>query len=77
MSATETESPRVLQMRLVVEAPDHDVEVGHRSLHRPTRTPWDPLNSRLAGPPGLQITLFEELAPSHPSTTHRTEGARP
>jgi lactoylglutathione lyase len=27
----------------------------------PTRTPWDSLNSRLEGPAGLQLTLFEEL----------------
>ncbi len=27
----------------------------------PTRTPWDSLNSRLDGPAGLQLTLFEEL----------------
>lgn len=153
MSATETESPRVLQMRLVVETPDHDaavafyrdvlgtreelfvdsgdgarvtildagratlelstaqqvdlidrVEVGRRVSPRlrvafevadaegatsrltnagaeliapPTRTPWDSLNSRLAGPAGLQLTLFEELAPSHSSTTHQPDGERP
>jgi uncharacterized glyoxalase superfamily protein PhnB len=28
----------------------------------PTRTPWDSLNSRLEGPAGLQVTLFQELA---------------
>ncbi len=27
----------------------------------PTRTPWNSLNSRLAGPAGLQLTLFQEL----------------
>lgn len=27
----------------------------------PTRTPWQSLNSRLAAPAGLQVTLFEEL----------------
>lgn len=153
MSSTEPESPRVLQMRLVVEAPDHDaavafyrdvlgareelfvdsgdgarvtildagratlelstpqqvdlidrVEVGRRVspqlrvafevadaegatsrlthegaelIAPPTRTPWDSLNSRLTGPAGLQLTLFEELAPGHPSTTRQTEGERP
>ena len=29
----------------------------------PTRTPWDSANSRLARPAGLQLTLFEEVAP--------------
>jgi predicted enzyme related to lactoylglutathione lyase len=28
----------------------------------PTRTPWDSLNSRLDGPAGLQLTLFQELS---------------
>ena len=27
----------------------------------PTLTPWSSLNSRLEGPAGLQLTLFEEL----------------
>jgi catechol 2,3-dioxygenase-like lactoylglutathione lyase family enzyme len=31
-------------------------------IAEPVRTPWDSLNSRLAGPGGLQLTLFEELA---------------
>ena len=141
MSANDPKTPRVLQMRLVVETPDHDaavafyrdvlgareelfvdsgdgarvtildvgratlelstpqqvdlidhVEVGRRVSPRlrvafevddaegatsrltdagadliapPTQTPWDSLNSRLTGPAGLQLTLFEELAPSH------------
>jgi lactoylglutathione lyase len=28
----------------------------------PTRTPWNSLNSRLNGPAGLQLTLFQDLA---------------
>jgi lactoylglutathione lyase len=31
----------------------------------PTRTPWNSLNARLAGPGGLQLTLFEELGQTH------------
>jgi len=27
----------------------------------PTRTPWNSLNSRLKGPAGLQLTLFQDL----------------
>lgn len=27
----------------------------------PTRTPWNSLNSRLNGPAGLQLTLFQDL----------------
>ncbi len=29
----------------------------------PIETPWRSLNARLEGPAGLQLTLFEELAP--------------
>jgi catechol 2,3-dioxygenase-like lactoylglutathione lyase family enzyme len=35
---------------------------GAELLAPPTRTPWDSLNSRLAAPGGLQITVFEERA---------------
>jgi lactoylglutathione lyase len=34
---------------------------GARLLAPPTETPWNSLNSRLEGPAGLQLTLFEEL----------------
>lgn len=39
------------------------VEAGAELVAPPTRTPWDSLNARLEGPGGLQLTLFEELAP--------------
>lgn len=35
-------------------------------LAEPTRTPWNSLNSRLAGPAGLQLTLFQELGDPQP-----------
>lgn len=38
------------------------VESGAELIAPPTRTPWDSLNSRVSGPAGLQLTLFEELA---------------
>ncbi|MET0134010.1 MAG: VOC family protein [Kibdelosporangium sp.] len=34
---------------------------GAEVLAEPVRTPWNSLNSRLAGPGGLQLTLFTEL----------------
>jgi predicted enzyme related to lactoylglutathione lyase len=37
------------------------VEAGATVLAEPVRTPWNSLNSRLAAPDGLQLTLFEEL----------------
>jgi predicted enzyme related to lactoylglutathione lyase len=37
---------------------------GAEVIAAPTRTPWDSLNARLAGPGDLQLTLFQELGPS-------------
>jgi catechol 2,3-dioxygenase-like lactoylglutathione lyase family enzyme len=34
---------------------------GAELLAPPTRTPWDSVNARLAGPAGLQLTIFHEL----------------
>ena len=36
-------------------------EAGAEVIAAPTRTPWNSLNARLAGPAELQLTLFEEL----------------
>jgi uncharacterized glyoxalase superfamily protein PhnB len=45
---------------------DELVEAGAELVAPPTRTPWDSLNSRLTGPAGLQLTLFEELGETNP-----------
>ena len=37
------------------------VEGGASLMAEPVETPWRSLNSRLEGPGGLQLTLFEEL----------------
>ncbi len=37
---------------------------GAELLAPPTETPWRSLHSRLEGPAGLQLTLFEELDPA-------------
>ena len=37
---------------------------GAEEIAPPTRTPWDSLNSRLAAPAGVQLTLFQELGPT-------------
>jgi hypothetical protein len=37
------------------------VEAGAELVAPATRTPWDSLNSRLQGPAGLQLTVFQEL----------------
>jgi predicted enzyme related to lactoylglutathione lyase len=42
-------------------ATDRLVEAGAELVAPPVETPWRSLNSRLEGPAGLQITLFEEL----------------
>lgn len=39
------------------------VDAGATLLAPPTRTPWNSLNSRLDAPGGVQLTLFEALAP--------------
>ncbi len=55
---------RIRQLRIVVEAEDYDKEATIASAElvaEPTVTPWRSLNSRLNGPAGLQITLFQEL----------------
>lgn len=36
---------------------------GATEIAPPTETPWRSLNSRLAAPAGLQLTLFQELDP--------------
>ena len=37
---------------------------GAELIREPVETPWRSLNSRLNGPGGLQLTLFEELDPA-------------
>jgi hypothetical protein len=37
------------------------VDAGADLVAAPRETPWRSLNSRLHGPAGLEITLFEEL----------------
>ncbi|WP_223694782.1 VOC family protein [Leifsonia poae] len=40
------------------------VEGGAELIAPPTVTPWNSLNSRLAGPADLQLTVFQELGDS-------------
>lgn len=42
-------------------ATEHLTSAGADLLAPPTVTPWRTVNSRMAAPAGLQITLFEEL----------------
>jgi predicted enzyme related to lactoylglutathione lyase len=44
------------------EATDRLAAAGAEVIAAPRVTPWRSLNSRLAAPAGLQITLFQELA---------------
>ena len=49
------------------EPTTHDlVDAGAELVAPATRTPWDSLNSRVQGPAGLQLTLFQELAVHEP-----------
>ncbi len=55
------------QIRLAFEVQDVEdrtvrlVRAGAELVAEPTETPWMSLNSRLRGPGGLQLTLFQEL----------------
>lgn len=51
------------QVRDAREVTDRLVEGGATLVAAPVETPWRSLNARLEGPAGLQLTLFEELAP--------------
>ncbi|MEO7869996.1 MAG: VOC family protein [Candidatus Limnocylindria bacterium] len=53
-----------LQVTDAATATDAAVAAGAELLAPPTETPWRSLNARLEGPAGLQLTLFEELAPA-------------
>ena len=46
-----------------VEATARLTGAGAELIAPPIETPWRSLNARLAGPAGLQLTLFQELDP--------------
>jgi lactoylglutathione lyase len=52
-----------LQVADSADATDRAVSAGAQLIAPPTETPWRSLNSRLDGPAGLQLTLFQELEP--------------
>jgi predicted enzyme related to lactoylglutathione lyase len=50
------------------------VDAGGTLIAEPRETPWRSVNSRLTGPDGLQITLFQELEESaEPGTPGQAE----
>jgi uncharacterized glyoxalase superfamily protein PhnB len=56
-----------VRIRVAFEVDDVDtlttalVDAGAEQVAPPTETPWRSRNSRLNGPAGLQLTLFQEL----------------
>ncbi|MWB98717.1 VOC family protein [Agromyces seonyuensis] len=50
-----------LEVADAAEATRTALDAGASLLAEPRETPWRSLNSRLAGPAALQLTLFEEL----------------
>ncbi|MGX5358171.1 VOC family protein [Kocuria sp. KH4] len=65
-------SPAIRRAFAVDDAPKTTArlqDAGGEVLAAPVRTPWQSLNSRLAAPAGLQITLFQELLPAPERTT--------
>ncbi|MEC5182441.1 VOC family protein [Arthrobacter sp. CG_A4] len=67
VDAVEADGKRSAKMRIAFEVDDSatatkDLVAGGASLiAEPRETPWKSLNSRLTGPEGLQVTLFQEL----------------
>ncbi|WP_030104917.1 VOC family protein [Actinoalloteichus caeruleus] len=63
----EAEGTRSARLRVAFEVDDAEarttdlVDGGAELVASPRQTPWRSLNSRLNGPAGLQLTLFEEL----------------
>ncbi len=63
----EADGTRSAKIRVAFEVDDsatatQDLVAGGASLiAEPRETPWKSLNSRLTGPGGLQVTLFQEL----------------
>ena len=57
------------RIRVAFEVEDADsvtqrlVDAGAELVAEPTGTPWNSLNARLEAPAGLQLTIFEQLAP--------------
>jgi GNAT superfamily N-acetyltransferase/predicted enzyme related to lactoylglutathione lyase len=69
IDAVEVGRPVSPKIRVAFEVDDSTamtaalVDAGATLIAPPTETPWRSLNSRLAAPADLQITLFEELEP--------------
>ncbi|MCP2334316.1 VOC family protein [Actinoalloteichus caeruleus] len=63
----EAEGTRSARLRVAFEVDDAEARTGElvaggaELVASPRQTPWRSLNSRLNGPAGLQLTLFEEL----------------
>ena len=57
-----------LQVPDAEAATDRALAAGAELIKRPVETPWRSLNSRLNGPGGLQLTLFQELDPAPEKT---------
>ncbi len=63
----EAEGKRSDRLRVALEVDDsaavtdRAVEEGAQLIATPRETPWHSLNSRLRGPAGLQLTIFQEL----------------
>ncbi|MCL3860822.1 VOC family protein [Actinotalea sp. K2] len=64
-----------LEVHDATGATEHAAAQGVRLIAAPTRTPWDSLNSRLEGPQGIQVTLFQELGAETPGA--EPTGAEP
>lgn len=63
----EAEGRQSDRLRVALEVDDSEgvtgelVDAGAELIAAPRETPWRSINSRLRGPAGLQLTLFQEL----------------
>ena len=56
-----------LQVDDAAEMIQRALAAGAELIAAPVETPWKSLNARLQAPAGLQLTLFQELAPESPA----------
>lgn len=67
IDSVEADGQPSARLRVALEVDDSEgttrrlVEAGATLVAEPRETPWRSLNSRLEGPAGLQLTVFQEL----------------
>lgn len=77
----EADGQRSARIRIAFESDDSAtatndmVAAGATLIAAPRETPWKSLNSRLTGPDGIQVTLFQELEDIRPAAPAQVSNA--